>query len=84
MSVYTMKPGTIVNAIFNGCHCYARIIDEGKKWGEPFYDIILISPCVTERGTIPEGTRTWVWPEMISPASAEAGELTHEPHAALH
>jgi hypothetical protein len=63
------KPGTIVNAIFNGCHCYARIIDEGMKWGEPFYDVVLLSPCVTERGTIPEGTKTWVWPEMISPVS---------------
>lgn len=60
------KPGTIVNAIFNGCHCYVRILDEGMKWGEPFYDVELLSPCVTERGTIPEGTKTWVWPEMIS------------------
>ncbi len=72
-----MKPGTIVNAIFNGCHCFARIIDAGEKYGEPYYDIILLSPCVTARGTIPEGTKTWVWPEMVTLAVSQSSDDHH-------
>jgi hypothetical protein len=61
-----MKPGTIVNATFNGCHCFAEITDTGEKFGETFYSVVLLSPCVMEHVTIPEGTKTWVWPEMVT------------------
>jgi hypothetical protein len=61
-----MKPGAIVNATFNNRHCIARITGVGKKYGETFFHIILISPCVMDTGTIPAGTKTWVWPEMVT------------------
>lgn len=64
-----MKPGDIVNATFNGCHCLARVTDCGKRYGEPFFDLVLLSACEMANGTLPEGTRTWAWPEMLSPAA---------------
>jgi hypothetical protein len=61
-----MKPGDIVNVTFNGCHCFAKVTDVGEKYGEPFLDIILLSPCLMDTGTVPEGTKTWAWPEMVT------------------
>ena len=61
-----MKPGDIVNAKFNGCHCFARITDVGETFEETFYKVTLLSPCVMKTGTVPAGTQTWVWPEMVT------------------
>ncbi|BBL73856.1 hypothetical protein [Methylomagnum ishizawai] len=62
-----MKPGDIVNATFNGCHCFAKIIDSGVKYGAAFFDVELLSACEMDTGTLPKGTKTWVWPEMLTP-----------------
>ena len=70
-----MKPGDIVNATFNGCHCFARVTDTGEKYGEVFFSVVLLSSCEMDTGTIPEGTRTWAWPEMLTPVSRKVVTL---------
>ncbi len=71
-----MKPGDVVNATFNGYHCFAKVTDIGEKYGEAFFTITLLSACEMDTGTIPEGTQTWVWPEMLTPVSHAINPLS--------
>jgi hypothetical protein len=79
MEITMMKAGDIVNATFNGCHCFARVTDSGEKYGEMFFNVVLLSACEMDTGVIPEGTQTWVWPEMLTPVDRNVVALDERP-----